>query len=559
MISNKWIWLIAIIFFIKALILSFWITPLWDIPDEPGHFAYARDIGSGKGIPVLGKSVIETDIRSHVAGSVVTSTKINWIAQHPPAYYIPAGLLWKVAAFFTADPEILFRVPRVLSALSGALVIIVLYFLLVLVSGNRLASLGFAASIGFIPMFSHMSSGTNQDITLTLFVCLATYYWTRFLIQKKNVKYACYTAIWLSVACFTKLTALVLTAPMLFIMFFELESSWKLRIKQAAIIFGIWFILPGLWMIRSYYYFGKFFVTAAGQRGFSLDSNPLTDSFFYYLGKQQAIEQFFVNFFGLFGFIGTGKGNLCWLPVGSWPLTVYSMFVMLLLLMVLLYLSYVVIWGNEKYIEKSNSVFDFISRYTSFFTARMGIRLTIVCYGMIIAIVTWLIPTDSIFRHIAFSTLNYIWVLSLFLILCTLEQKQRLVVYAWIIIFFFIVILLRQVYHFFILGGELRATHGRYLYPLIPLIMVGIIGPAFALFKKQAAHLFILLALVMAFTEMNVFLSQVIPFYSNFNLKFHVDFIGRIFFIMLYAIFSLIILFVWASQMIKKPLSHPRS
>ena len=278
------------------MLLSFWITPLWDIPDETGHFAYVRDIGSNKGIPVLGRSIIETDILSNVTGHKVERSTLNWIAQHPPAYYIPAGLVWKLAFFFTDDPEILFRAPRIISAISGSLTLVVLYFLLALFTENRIGCLGFASCVGFIPMFTHLSSGTTHDITLTLFTTLATYNWAKFLVRGKNEKFAYFAAFWLSIACFTKLTALVIVAPMISILFIELETPWRVRFKQAMIIFGIWLSLPSFWMLRSYYHYGKFLVTSANlYGGFRLENNPLQDNFYNYLTSQSGVEQFFIK------------------------------------------------------------------------------------------------------------------------------------------------------------------------------------------------------------------------------------------------------------------------
>jgi len=59
---DKCVYPIALLFFLKAIVLAFWITPLWDIPDEFAHFAYARDIALGKGIPLLGEAKIDADI-----------------------------------------------------------------------------------------------------------------------------------------------------------------------------------------------------------------------------------------------------------------------------------------------------------------------------------------------------------------------------------------------------------------------------------------------------------------------------------------------------------------
>lgn len=124
---------------------------------------------------------------SHVTGVEAAPAQLNWITQHPPAYHIVAGAVWKLATLCTDDPEILFRVPRIVAAIAGLLTLLVLFRLLLFLSGDAMASLTFATGVGFIPMVSHMSSGTNHDPTLTLFATLAVLYWTRFIIDgQKN-------------------------------------------------------------------------------------------------------------------------------------------------------------------------------------------------------------------------------------------------------------------------------------------------------------------------------------------------------------------------------------
>ena len=49
---------VAAVFFVKASLLGLFVTPLWDVPDETGHYALIGDIVSGRGLPLMGRSVI---------------------------------------------------------------------------------------------------------------------------------------------------------------------------------------------------------------------------------------------------------------------------------------------------------------------------------------------------------------------------------------------------------------------------------------------------------------------------------------------------------------------
>jgi len=512
--SNYLIWFLALFFFLKALLLAFWITPLWDIPDETGHFAYARDIGNGKGIPVLGIAKIDSDILSNQHGRDVNFTVHNWIAQHPPAYHILAGILWKIAAFFTDDLEVLFKIPRILSAFSGAMVLVVIYFLLVLVSNHRPASFGFTACVGSIPMFSNMSSGTNHDITLTLFTTLAIFYWVKYLIDGRIIKYAYYTAFWLSISSFTKLTALVYSIPLLTVLLIENESPWKMRIAQTVKIFGIWIIFPGIWMFRSFYYHGKFLVTDASLYSrFRLQDNPLTDSFYKYVSELPALDNFFVSFFGLFGWTGTGKGEYLVHLVIGWQFTFYIIAVLILLLISVIYFSVNLLNGSKLVQLRRNSFIDIVSGLFLPVFEKKGIRIILLITGLLVSLSILTFFEGSTLRLTVISGIAYFSGISFFTLFIFKDPKQRLSSYTWLIFVMFAMIIFNEVYKLYLSDGQVRACHGRYFYPLISIMMTGIFIPVLTLLKQYATYFFLLLALLMAYVEMSVFLTEVLPFY----------------------------------------------
>ena len=124
---------IAIVFTAKALYLSFCVTPLWSIPDENGHLAYVYDIAEGRGIPLLGKGKVDSTIMSSRKGTAEARPAINHIAQHPPLYYIFASIPLKIGQQITKDKETLFKLPRIVSAISGGLTLYVIFLTIQLI------------------------------------------------------------------------------------------------------------------------------------------------------------------------------------------------------------------------------------------------------------------------------------------------------------------------------------------------------------------------------------------------------------------------------------------
>src|SRR5258706_5153228 len=110
----------AALFLVKAVVLAFWVTPLWDVPDETGHYAVVADLAEGRGLPLQGKSVLPSDVMSDWTRGKSATPIGNWVAQHPPLYHLLAAPILSAARAVTPDARWRYRAPRLLSALAGA-------------------------------------------------------------------------------------------------------------------------------------------------------------------------------------------------------------------------------------------------------------------------------------------------------------------------------------------------------------------------------------------------------------------------------------------------------
>ena len=84
--SSRWLLAAILILYVLLVGLYGWLTPYFEGPDEPQHFAYIEWLAEGKGFPPQGEAAWETDVEQE--------------AGQPPLYYllasIPAGpwTLW---------------------------------------------------------------------------------------------------------------------------------------------------------------------------------------------------------------------------------------------------------------------------------------------------------------------------------------------------------------------------------------------------------------------------------------------------------------------------------
>jgi hypothetical protein len=508
--------LISLLFAVKAFYLSFWVTPLWDVPDEFGHYAYVQDLAEGRGVPLLGKSKINQDIIRNCRASENDSPVSNWIAQHPPVYYAIAAVPLKIGSWLTNDIEILYRLPRIVSVLSGALLLLVLFRTFRIIGLDVSRSTSIAAAVGFIPMVSHLSSGTNHDMTLFLFSALATQFLARYLIER-NISNAYWCAFWLTMAAGTKMTAWVLLAPMVAIMIVELSGPIKNWAKHASLLSVVALFSPLAWMTRNLIYFGNPIYTSK-----TIDKTrltvPLDHSFLEYLQMLPVLEHFMLNFYGILGFVGTGKGQLAWFQVRGLPLTVFSIVVFGLCCILLFY---------------SLKLMTYVYKYTySMLSAKsrlywMGDKIVKNHYHKILIVVTFVLAffiagyiamisytTPLLLGHariLSISILIFVAIEGLVLLLFIYDPLERIALYGVVVFVFFGIIVLYQVYGVYLWDGRLRATHGRYFFPVIPFLLLSI---AISVKRLQISAVLIAIgAVTLAYMELETYILQAIPYY----------------------------------------------
>jgi len=441
-----------LLFFIKVIFFAFFIIPLWDVPDETGHFSYVRDLAEFKGFPLLGESLIGGDIQSHVYQEEHRGPVGNWIAQHPPLYYLLAAPFYWAGQLLTDDSEMLFRAPRVASALSGSLTLLVLDRIMLTFGLKLLVRLSIIASFASVPMYSLLSSGTNQDTTLAFFCSLATLSWIHFL---KNEKYndALLCAFWLSLSVLTKMTALVFAFALMLttVHFFKKNYSLRKWVIKSSFLALVSLSLPALWMLRQYFNFGNPFITASSFGKWKLD-NPLEISFMGFIEQQPVLEHFFNNFYGLIGWTGSGLGEVRWFQVGGFPYQCFSVSIFLLsVLFVCLFLLDIKKNINHYMIFLFFLIFILFQFYIKMF-----------CCG----------DFFSIIRNNTFILWFSVFAFSFIYIFVKPDFFSKIISYSLFVCGFMVAVVLSEVYEIYLLDGRMRATHGRYFYPLIGLFSV---------------------------------------------------------------------------------------
>lgn len=264
----SWIWLILAVFFSKELLWSY-LTPPWQAPDEIAHFGYVESLFYDHAFPVLGQTMLSERVQAigPVPGAKEnpgynSSLQLNWIAQHPPLYYL--GLQPIYAVLPHGDPLMCIFMLRLVSILLGCITLWYAHKTLKILlpdkaGDDRMQLLHKTVIVGmaFLPMFSSISSEMNNDNLVFMLAGILTYLSVKNF-DEHDTRGSLLMGITLGLLALTKATSLPL---FLSIFIIEIIKHWRLKItrksrhgcfiKHQAVIFGTAFLIAGWWYARN--------------------------------------------------------------------------------------------------------------------------------------------------------------------------------------------------------------------------------------------------------------------------------------------------------------------
>src|SRR3989338_4850690 len=203
--KNKWLVILLITAFIKGLFWLF-LTPIFQIPDEPSHFSYIQFIAENNRLPHPRREVVSTRELMDVAKTV----KFDWQITHPVWQGYTDDWQAKLKAIeprqeWESNPELTalkrpvgyyylasqvygifdqqnflwrFFFVRIFSLICQIVIIWLVYLTAQKLFKNNWLSLASAAGVGFHPGFSFIVSGISYEalaaLAVSVFVYLAT-------------------------------------------------------------------------------------------------------------------------------------------------------------------------------------------------------------------------------------------------------------------------------------------------------------------------------------------------------------------------------------------------
>lgn len=267
--------ILLVVFIALGLSYSF-VTPLFEGPDETGHYAYVAHVVREKSLPVQSTSPAQQS---------------TYEAHQPPLYYTVGALLtfwidlsnestvlrlnpkfvWggqgaePNAALHTAAEQFPFRgaallihIVRALSVLLGAVTVWAVYQVGKLLTRHEIVAFGAASLVAFNPQFLFISSVINNDNALIAFSTLALLTSVRLLMVGRTRSRLVWLGVWIGLAILSKPNGLALLGLLVFTLAI---LAWQERSLRAGIRYGLWAAIPvimisGWWFVRNQWLYG---------------------------------------------------------------------------------------------------------------------------------------------------------------------------------------------------------------------------------------------------------------------------------------------------------------
>ncbi len=327
-LRSEWRWLLACILaahFVLSTAYSV-ITPIWEGPDELGHYRHVRFLVRNLALPGPEDSTSELDQLTHPPlYYIVTAILTFWVDTSdnlaPIANPFAATGIMEGGAnsFIHSDAEafpyhgtvLAIHAARLVSIAMGTLSLLVTHKLGRLLFPHRHdVALGATAINAFIPGFLFMSGVINNDIMVTLFTALTLLLSVRLIVCDAGWRTLLALGVCTGLAVLSKYNGLALVP--LVVVSAGVALARRIRLKKSLVfsLGGVLLLLLGLalvsswWFMRSVALFGS--PTTRSARVLAQFLEDLQDpagglSRIDWVLIQDGLSYFYASFWGVFG------------------------------------------------------------------------------------------------------------------------------------------------------------------------------------------------------------------------------------------------------------------
>jgi 4-amino-4-deoxy-L-arabinose transferase-like glycosyltransferase len=307
-------------------------TPGWQVPDEPAHYNYVRQLAEGRGLPVLELGDYDQGYLDLLRGERfppdLSVEMVEYEDHQPPLYYV------LIAPFYRVFDGALTPL-RLFSVVLGAGVVLLAFAVAAAIfPGTPLLALGAAAFVAFLPQHVAMMAGVNNDSLAELLIGVVLWMSVRWVRKPAPGRWLVGLGVALGLGLVTK-TTFVPIAPVVALAVFVAwwrdpdtvgvplaRRPWRELLRALALVFGPAVLIAAPWWIRNLSLYGGLDVYGLANHDAVVLGQPRTTDWIRDYGwgawLERGITFTFQSFWGQFGWMGVlmptlAAGFLVWL------------------------------------------------------------------------------------------------------------------------------------------------------------------------------------------------------------------------------------------------------
>lgn len=297
------------------------LTPEWQVPDEPAHYNYVRQLAAGT-LPVIELGDYDQDYQGELVSEGFpperSIARIQYEDHQPPLYYLLA------TPIFVLFGGALLPL-RLFSMLLGAGIIMVTYRIGGLLFPSRpLVTLTAAALVAFIPQHIAMMTGVNND-SLAELLLAAALLGTVSILKAERPPSPWSMGLLLGAIFVTKIQAYV-AAPVLgiaILIHWRRESKSRGWLLQWTVgLFGLALLIGALWWGRNITVYSGMDWMGLGQHDLIVTGQPSTAGWIADHGPSATLSRFlkftYQSFWGMFGWMAVPMNVRVYQGLGLW-------------------------------------------------------------------------------------------------------------------------------------------------------------------------------------------------------------------------------------------------
>ncbi|HEY4690491.1 MAG TPA: DUF2142 domain-containing protein [Anaerolineae bacterium] len=252
------------------------VTPIFEGPDEPGHYVYIRYLAEGQGLPVqsFDRAQLAVAYGHHPPLYYALSAMLTfWIdtSNAPDVFRPNPAFIWSgnggehnnllhtaAEAFPFRGASLAVHLARVVSVLFGAVTVWGTHRLGMIITRSEVLALGAAAVVAFNPQFLFITSVMNNDGAATAFSTLALVMMVALLCEGGTRRRAIWLGVWIALALLSKMSALGLIplAALSMAVVAARQRSWHVLGELALFTALPVAVFSGWWFVRNQILYG---------------------------------------------------------------------------------------------------------------------------------------------------------------------------------------------------------------------------------------------------------------------------------------------------------------